>query len=77
MSRCYERIQSIVSVDDVLKESQADSSNGCLQVAAILQLMMPCSDYVHIPCGRMVTVTGCCYATCELLNHLIHVHVQL
>ena len=55
-------------------ESQTDSGNGCLQVAAIPQLMIPCSDmYIctAYPCGRMVTVTGC---TCDLLNH---VHVQL
>ena len=80
MSHCYERIQSIMPADDALMESQADCGNGCLQVAAIPQLMMPCSDmYICTghPCGRMVTVTGCCYATCELLNHLIHVHVQL
>ena len=59
MSHCYERIQSIASVDEVLKESQADSSNGCLQVAAIPQLMMPCSDYVHIHCSSQWVDGNC------------------
>ena len=52
-----------------------------LQAAPVcIMSVTHCSDmYIctAFPCGRMVTVTGCCYATCELLNHLIHVHVQL